>query len=179
MWTSKESVKAILAGVENTISATCRMAVGISLCSMLATMLCSVVLRYLQTGLRLTTWFSELPELLFPWLIAAGIVLAAQRGAHLSIAFFTKMFKGMAFSLALGFRLWCVTAVYSILCWEIGQVLDIVAQERSAILGISQGWAWAALLAGFALLVFSEWVIFLRYLLWGVSPISSLAPEAA
>ncbi|HQR21864.1 MAG TPA: TRAP transporter small permease subunit, partial [Burkholderiaceae bacterium] len=55
--------------------------------------LCSdVVLRYFSgSSLR---WASEIPELLFPWLVMAGVVLAAQHGAHIATTFLADAVKG-------------------------------------------------------------------------------------
>ena len=33
---------------------------------------------------------SELPELLFPWMIMAGVVLAAQHGSHIAVVILTQ-----------------------------------------------------------------------------------------
>ena len=51
--------------------------------------LCSdVILRYFSgSSLR---WASEIPELLFPWLVMAGVVLAAQHGAHIATTFICR-----------------------------------------------------------------------------------------
>jgi len=175
----RSALRACLQSLEQGIAIICKAVIGLTLCSMLAVMLCSIVLRYLSMGLRFTTWVSELPELLFPWLIAAGIVLAVQRGAHLSILFLTARLHGRALSLALLARLLAIVSVYSVLSIESAQVLPIVAEEHSAILGVSQGLTWACLLAGFVLLIVSELVISVRYFLWGVRPVSSLSAEAA
>ena len=32
-------------------------------------------------------WANEVPELLFPWLVMSGVVLAAQQGAHIATTF--------------------------------------------------------------------------------------------
>ena len=57
--------------------------------------LCSdVILRYFAgSSLR---WASEIPELLFPWLVMAGVVLAAQHGAHIATTFLADAVHGTA-----------------------------------------------------------------------------------
>ena len=53
-----------------------------------------VVLRYFSgSSLR---WASEIPELLFPWLVMAGVVLAAQHGAHIATTFIADAVHGRA-----------------------------------------------------------------------------------
>src|SRR3954471_3037694 len=45
----------------------------------------NTVLRYAGgTGLQ---WANELPELLFPWLVIAGVVLGAEKGSHIATVF--------------------------------------------------------------------------------------------
>ena len=54
--------------------------------SVIFVILCgNTVLRY-ATGSSLQ-WGNEVPELLFPWLVMAGVVLAAQHGAHITTTF--------------------------------------------------------------------------------------------
>lgn len=53
-----------------------------------ATLLLGVIVRYVLSGSL--AWASELPVLLFPWLIMAGIVLAAARDEHLGVDFFAR-----------------------------------------------------------------------------------------
>lgn len=53
-----------------------------------ATLLLGVIVRYVLSGSL--PWASELPVLLFPWLIMAGIVLAAARDEHLGVDFFAR-----------------------------------------------------------------------------------------
>ena len=57
--------------------------------------LCSdVFLRYFAgSSLR---WAAEIPELLFPWLVMAGVVLAALHGAHIATTFLADAVAGTA-----------------------------------------------------------------------------------
>ncbi len=72
-------------------------------------------------------------ELLFPWMVMAGVVLAAQHGAHISIAWFVeKLPEGARRPVAI---LNCVILViaYGILVHATVQLL-VVADERSHVL---------------------------------------------
>src|SRR3546814_16589616 len=54
-----------------------------SLLTMFVALLLEVVVRYAtNSGLG---WPTELPNLLFPWLVMSGVVLAAQRGQHIAV----------------------------------------------------------------------------------------------
>ena len=35
-------------------------------------------------------WANEVPELLFPWLVMSGVVLAAEKGAHIATVFLVE-----------------------------------------------------------------------------------------
>src|SRR3954471_20804159 len=49
----------------------------------------NTVLRYAGgTGLQ---WANELPELLFPWLVIAGVVLGAEKGSHIATVFLMEV----------------------------------------------------------------------------------------
>ena len=47
----------------------------------------------LAEGISIIMISSELPELLFPWMIMAGVVLAAQHGSHIAIVIVTQKLK--------------------------------------------------------------------------------------
>lgn len=167
-----------LTRMEQGIALLCKSVIGITLCTMFSVMLCSIVLRYLAVGMRFTTLISELPELLFPWLISAGMVLAAQHGSHLSILFLTARLRGRALSAAILLRLLCILAVYGLLAFETALVLPIISEEYSAILGVSAGLTYACLMAGFLLLILSELIISIRYFCYAILPVNSLSAEA-
>lgn len=168
-----------LARAENGIGVFCKVVITLSLCIMFAVLLSSIVLRYFGIGQTFTTSVSELPELLFPWLISAGFVLAVQHGAHLSILFLTARLHGVAQRAAIVLRLLVIVFVYAVLTWKTAEILPIISDEHSAILGVSAGWTYGCLLGGFVLLIAGELIIFTRYVLHGVRPQSTLVTEAA
>src|SRR6185503_19232382 len=61
-------------------------------------------------------WASELPELLFPWMIMAGVVIAAQHGSHIAVVLVTqKLGASRRWVLAAGSLI--VAAMYGSLAW--------------------------------------------------------------
>jgi TRAP-type C4-dicarboxylate transport system permease small subunit len=110
----------------------------------------NVVLRY-TTGASLQ-WASEVPELLFPWLIVAGVVLAAQHGTHICVVIVTRRL-----SRPLQHWVWvggstAVAALYAMLSLAAWDVMLIAHDEKSPILHIPGSTSVAALLFGFVLL---------------------------
>ncbi|MBS1134984.1 MAG: yiaM 1 [Burkholderiaceae bacterium] len=113
--------------------------------------LCSdVFLRYFAgSSLR---WASEIPELLFPWLVMAGVVLAAQHGAHIATTFLADAVHGTArrFIASVGHA--AIVAAYGLLAVVAAQAIPIVADERSPILGVPGSVTYICLFIGFVLI---------------------------
>ena len=71
--------------LERGIAVLCQVLVWISTVVIFVILVANTVLRY-ATGSSLQ-WANEVPELLFPWLVMAGVVLAALHGAHITTSF--------------------------------------------------------------------------------------------
>jgi hypothetical protein len=72
--------------IERAIVAVCaRACCGCPRAVIFVILVANTVLRY-ATGSSLQ-WANEVPELLFPWLVMAGVVLAAEHGAHIATTF--------------------------------------------------------------------------------------------
>ena len=71
--------------VERAVAALCRVVLWIATAIIFAILVANTALRYL-TGTSLQ-WANEVPELLFPWLVTAGVVLAALHGSHIATTF--------------------------------------------------------------------------------------------
>jgi len=110
----------------------------------------NVVLRY-TTGASLQ-WASEVPELLFPWLIMAGVVLAAQHGTHISVVIVTQRLSKALRHWILAAGSVVVVGLYVVLTIAAWDVMLIAHDEKSPILQIPGSTSVAALLFGFILL---------------------------
>jgi TRAP-type C4-dicarboxylate transport system permease small subunit len=136
----------------------------VSVAGMFFVLLAAVFMRYLGVG-NLLTWASELPELLFPWLVMAGVVLAASKGTHLSILFITERLHGRWLTAAVTLRALVVLYVYGRLIAAGIEILPIVADEHTAILGASSAWTYGCVIGGITLLVVEELFGWLRQVL--------------
>ena len=74
--------------IDRAIGALCRGVLYLTLAVVFVILSANVVLRYVA-GTSLAS-ASELPELLFPWMIMAGVVLAAQHGSHIAVVLLTQ-----------------------------------------------------------------------------------------
>jgi TRAP-type transport system small permease protein len=110
----------------------------------------NTVLRY--GGGRSLQWANEVPELLFPWLVMAGVVLAAVRGAHITTSF---MMERLSLSVQrrvaiIGAAL--VTGLYGSLFVATWRLLGVVHDERSPILGVPGSVTYGCVMIGLGLL---------------------------
>lgn len=109
----------------------------------------NVALRY-AAGTSLA-WASELPELLFPWMIMAGVVLAAQHGSHIAVVILTQRLRASRRWVLSGGSL-LVAGLYIGLAWTAWPLLEVAADERSPILGVPGSVSVGCLMLGFVLL---------------------------
>ena len=68
--------------IERLVTGLCRAVLWTSTLVIFVILVCNTALRY-ASGASLQ-WANEVPELLFPWLVMSGVVLAAAHGAHIT-----------------------------------------------------------------------------------------------
>ncbi len=74
--------------IDSVISWWCHTVLYITLSVVFVILSVNVCLRY-AAGTSLS-WASELPELMFPWMIMSGVVIAAQHGSHIAVVLLTQ-----------------------------------------------------------------------------------------
>jgi len=140
---------AFLQLVDRAIGAVCRGVLYLTLAVVFAILSANVALRYVA-GTSLAS-ASELPELLFPWMIMAGVVLAAQHGSHIAVVIVTqKLGASRRWVLAAGSLV--VAVLYAALAVTAWPLMEIAADERSPILQVPGSVSVGCLVIGFALL---------------------------
>ena len=82
--------------VDRAIALVCQALLWCSTSVIFVILVANTILRY-ATGSSLQ-WANEVPELLFPWLVMSGVVLAAQRGAHITTSFLLDFALGPVMS---------------------------------------------------------------------------------
>ncbi|MEY4749552.1 MAG: hypothetical protein RIQ60_1766 [Pseudomonadota bacterium] len=136
--------------VEQAIVRLCQAVMWITTSVIFVILCVNTVLRY-TTGASLQ-WGSELPELLFPWLVMAGVVLGAAHGSHITTSFLMD-------AVAAGVRrlvstaVWlCVAGLYTTLAVATWRMLDIVADEKSPILQVPGSVTYGCVMGGMVML---------------------------
>lgn len=172
----KNRFVAIADGVERAIGAVCKMIIVATTLILLIVLGSNVVVRYAFEGGGIR-WASEIPEQLFPWMIAAGIILAVQHGAHIAVDFLFNLLSPHATRiLAVSIHL-LVALAYVVLLIVVLRVADIVAIERSPILQLSRSWGYYALAFGAGGTALCSLIIALRVALFGIDALPKANPE--
>src|SRR6476620_12173909 len=124
---------AFLQLVDRAIGAASRGLLYVTLAVVFAILSANVALRYVA-GTSLAS-ASELPELLFPWMIMAGVVLAAQHGSHIAVVILTqKLGASRRWVLAAGSLV--VATLYASLAWVAWPLAVIAHDEKTPMLQV-------------------------------------------
>lgn len=141
---------AAVSRLNRAIALICEVILFATFTAIFAILCTDVALRYF-TGSSLR-WASEIPEQLFPWLVMAGVVLAAQHGAHIATVFVAELLQGKARRLLETFGHLAIVIAYGTLSYITARAIPMVADERSPILQIPGSVTYWCLLIGFVLI---------------------------
>ena len=135
--------------VDKVIAWWCHAVLYVTLSVVFVILSVNVVLRY-AAGSSLA-WASELPELMFPWMIMSGVVIAAQHGSHIAVVILTQKL-GAARRWVLTAASMVVAGLYLGLAYAAWPVFEIAADERTPIMQVPGSVSVGCLLQGFVLL---------------------------
>jgi TRAP-type C4-dicarboxylate transport system permease small subunit len=162
--------------VDDVVGRLCRGVVFTTMLALLGVIGVNVVARYLfeKGGVNAV---GEIPELLFPWLIGAGIVLAVQRGAHISLDFISGRVgpKGRITLLVLVNAI--VIATYAALLGPVLQIADITSIEQTPLLRLPRSIGFYSIAATIIGVIIATVAITLRVLARGASAAPEFDPE--
>ena len=135
--------------IDRAIGTVCRGVLYLTLAVVFTILSANVGLRYMA-GTSLAS-ASELPELLFPWMIMAGVVLAAQHNSHIAVVILTQKLGASRRWVLAGGAL-TVAVLYLSLAVTAWPLMEIAADERSPILQVPGSFSVGCLMLGFTLL---------------------------
>lgn len=136
--------------IEKLILGLCQFILWVSTAAIFGILVANTALRY-TTGSSLQ-WASEVPELLFPWLVMSGIVLAAAKGAHITTTFLVGALS-QAWQRRVAVVAWLLVAgLYGFLVKSTYAMLEIVHDEKSPILQVPGSVTYGCVMVGMALL---------------------------
>ena len=125
-------------------------------------LLADVVVRYATN--RGLGWPSEMPQILFPWLIMGGIVLAASRGGHIAVPLFLEALRKGTARIVLVLMQVLVFITFAYLARVSIDVVNITKNQLFPITRLPQLYAYSALVAGFASIAIISIVTLVRIL---------------
>lgn len=136
--------------VDRLITGICRVVLWLSTAVIFLILVVNTVLRY-ATGSSLA-WANEVPELLFPWLVMAGVVIAAQHSAHIATTFMVEALPAGARRVVSTLAWLVVAGLYATLSVATFRMLEIVHDEKSPILQLPGSITYGCVMGGMVLL---------------------------
>lgn len=162
------TVRAIAAAdwLDSVLGTLCRGVIVFCGVALTVVMTANVVARYLLAsgGFR---WAQELPMLLFPLFVIAGIILAAQSNAHMAVEWLYGRFAAAGKARLFALCQLCAAASMLALAWHAAVVGNIAAAEHSPILGLPNSLGYYALSVGSVLIAVVIAMTALRVVLQG------------
>lgn len=132
------------------VATLCHVVLWLSTTVIFLILVANTTLRY-ATGSSVQ-WANEVPELLFPWLVMAGVVLASLQGAHIATTFLMDSVSMTARRTTATISWSVVAGLYFILTVATFRMLDVVHDERSPILQVPGSITYACVMGGMALM---------------------------
>lgn len=143
-------VTATAGWIGRAVGGVCRVVLWVSTSVIFVILVANTALRYLS-GSSLQ-WANEVPELLFPWLVMSGVVLAAQQGAHIATTFLMDAVPARV-ARAVATTTWlAVAGLYLTLALATLRMLEVVHDEKSPILGLPGSITYACVMVGMVML---------------------------
>jgi TRAP-type transport system small permease protein len=136
--------------IERGVVRLCQALLWVNTTIIFAILAVNVTLRYL-TGSSLR-WAAEVPEMLFPWLVMAGVVMGAVRGSHITTTFFLDTLSQAWQRRLLMAGMVAVAVAYATLAWATFQMLPIAHDEKSPILGVPGSVTYGCVMFGMGML---------------------------
>jgi TRAP-type C4-dicarboxylate transport system permease small subunit len=149
-------------GVDRVIEVISMIIAVFTITVMFISLMAEVVVRYITNqGMG---WPTEMPNLLFPWLMMSGIVLAAQLGKHIAVETIKSFLSKNVNRVVMMVLQLLVIATFFYLAWVGLFVIEITGSELYPVTGVSAKWAYMSIIVGFTALGVTGITTFLRLL---------------
>ena len=149
--------------IDACIARVCRFVIYLTTVLLFVILAANVFLRYISgSSLRAA---GEAPELMFPWMVMAGVVLAAQYGSHIAISWLTEKFPSNVRRAIAIMNCLILVAAYSTLAWGTITLMPIAHTEHTHVLGVPASVTYSCMLIAFIFLVTTSITQSLRMLI--------------
>ncbi|MCX5591866.1 TRAP transporter small permease [Alcaligenes endophyticus] len=133
--------------IDRAVLITSTLVATVSLLVLFVALSLEVIVRYITNSSL--GWTTELPNIFFPWLVMGGIVLAAQKGQHISVtALLGFLSPGVTRCLFIVLQL-ILLVVFAYLTVVGEKVIAITGSEVYPMTKVSAKWAYYSLVMGF------------------------------
>jgi TRAP-type C4-dicarboxylate transport system permease small subunit len=162
--------------VDEWLGRLCRGIILVTMLSLLAVIGANVVARYLFASGGINE-VGEIPELLFPWLIAAGIVLGVQRSAHIAVDLYSNRLDARGKVAAIVFVNMVIFVIYATLIGPVLEIAAITADEHTPLLRLPRSIGFYSLLFGMTGTMWASLSIAVRVAAHGAEAAPEFDPE--
>jgi TRAP-type C4-dicarboxylate transport system permease small subunit len=162
--------------IDGLLGRLCRGIVLVTMIALLGVIGVNVVARYLLE-IGGVNEVGEIPELLFPWLIAAGIILGTQRGAHIAVDLLFTRLGPRGRVMAIVFVNLVVIATYAVLIRPVLEIASITAIEETPFLHLPRSIGFYSLLFAMLGVMWASMAICVRVLTRGADAAPHFDPE--
>lgn len=148
---NKHSLSMTLVSIVDRVIVSISMVIAvITISVMFFSLMAEVVVRYVTNqGMG---WPTEMPNLLFPWLVMSGIVLAAQQGKHIAVETIQGFLSKTSNRILMMLLQVVVIATFFYLA-KVGLfVIEITGSETYPVTQVSAKWAYLSIIVGFTAL---------------------------
>jgi TRAP-type C4-dicarboxylate transport system permease small subunit len=97
-------------------------------------------------------WANEMPNLLFPWMTMAGIVIAAQWGRHVAVELAVRQMPERIGRIVVALSQIPIAATFIYLAWTGIEIIEITAGELYPVMRVPTSWAYLSMPIAFVLL---------------------------
>jgi TRAP-type C4-dicarboxylate transport system permease small subunit len=163
----------VLTRLSSLLEGSGKIIVAITLVTMFAALLVNVVLRYaVGSGIP---WAYEIHAVLFPWLVAGGVVIATARGRNIAITILPDFLKGRSHTFLMLAIDFAVLVIAVSVLWSSQPIIRASQFQMLTTLGVTQVWGYASLVYAFGLISILAALDALNLLLTG-SPLADDDP---
>lgn len=162
--------------IDDLLGRLCRGIVLVTMLGLLAVIGANVVARYVFESGGINE-VGEIPELLFPWLIAGGIILGVQRGAHIAVDFYSGWLGPRGKVAMIVFVNVAVILVYAMLIQPVVEIAAITAVEQTPFLRLPRSIGFYSLLFAMIGVMWASFAVAVRVVARGAEAAPQFDPE--
>jgi TRAP-type C4-dicarboxylate transport system permease small subunit len=162
--------------VDDWLGRLCRGMILVSMVILLGVIGVNVIARYVFAHGGINE-VGEIPEIVFPWLISAGIILGVQRGSHIAVDFISGQLGERGKVAMLVFVNLIVILSYAILAGPVLEIAEITAIEHTPLLGLPRSIGFYSVAFAIFGVIYASLALIIRVIVRGMEAAPEFDPE--